>query len=323
MKRFLFFSLFLTFFFLKPVNAAEFFGGDQVVIPPERTIEGSIFAGGESVVIQGHIKGDVYCAGKEIVISGEVEGDVLCGGQKITLEGNVHGDARVGGQLISFSGNIDGNITTGGQTVSLLETASISGELVAAAQNMRIWGDVKQGVTGWAEKTDIYGNIGKNVDINTETLNITETASIAGTITRREPSKKIDQPKQNRLPQRWNGGAYIIISLLTGGLLLLVSREKMLWLLGAFESRWVNIFGWGLLASIGIPIALILVAITIIGIPFSLIGVFLFALLYFVGRSLIALWVGKKVAERFLQKNNLSHGWWLVLGVFVHLVASG
>jgi cytoskeletal protein CcmA (bactofilin family) len=292
-----FIHLFLLFFFVfflpltQHVSAAEFFEGETITVPYNKVIEGSIFAGGRSILIQGEVKGDVYCAGKEVIVSGTIGGDLICGGQTIIVEGIVKGNTRVAAQIVDISGSVGHNVTSMGQTVTFQENASVAGEIVTAAQSLRMRGRTEKDLTGWVESSDIRGGVGGNIDLHSESLTIGNTASVGGNLTyvsssvaTIEQNAKIlgqtnhtvpsSPPQKNvtnstLMPHRWNGGAYIIFSLILGGILLFFFKEKIMTHIERIEMQWLQTFGWGIIACISIPILLLLLAITLIGIPFN------------------------------------------------------
>lgn len=73
---------------------------DRVVVAADHTHEGSLYATGEQIVVDGIVKGDLYCAGRELIVSGTVEGDVLCAVQSATINGSVGQAIRLAGAKV-------------------------------------------------------------------------------------------------------------------------------------------------------------------------------------------------------------------------------
>ena len=63
-----------------PAHAAEFRGGEDTVrIGANETIDGDLFVGGTTIIIEGTVNGDVLAAGTTITIRGTVNGSVNAG----------------------------------------------------------------------------------------------------------------------------------------------------------------------------------------------------------------------------------------------------
>ena len=71
--------------------AADFRGGDYIVIDADEVIDDDLFITANRVEVEGTVKGDLFVTGQEVVINGQVEGSLLVTGQTLDINGNVKG----------------------------------------------------------------------------------------------------------------------------------------------------------------------------------------------------------------------------------------
>ena len=85
-----------------PLGAADFRGGDEVVVAADEVIDDDLYAAGETIRIEGTVRGDVIAAGQQVVISGTVEGDLMACGQAVVVTGRVGDDIRMAGMALQL-----------------------------------------------------------------------------------------------------------------------------------------------------------------------------------------------------------------------------
>ncbi|MFC5971761.1 polymer-forming cytoskeletal protein [Halomarina salina] len=239
--------------------AAETRSGGSVVVGENEVVNDDlqVFAG--SVVIRGTINGDVEGAAGTVRIEGTVNGDVNVGAGTVELaEGAVvDGSLNAGAGDVVIAGTVRGDANVGGDTVRLLDTAVVGGDLSYDGELVRADGAV---VAGTVTATD--GGVGP-VDFGP----LAPVFAFYG----------------------------LLASLLLGAVLLLVfprtaDRVSATALAEPFRSG-----GTGLLTLVGIPLVLVLFAVTIIGIPITIVGALLFAVVAWVatvyGRLALGNWL--------------------------------
>lgn len=93
---------------------------------------------GSTVTVSAGIGGDVYGAGALIDIDAEVGGDATLTGQTVRLNAPINGDVRIGAASITINAPIRGNALLGGETVTL--NSVITGDVTVGAGEL-IYGD--------------------------------------------------------------------------------------------------------------------------------------------------------------------------------------
>lgn len=153
---------------------------DKVLVATDEVHQGSLYAAGEQIVVDGTVEGDLYCAGRELILNGTVEGDVLCAVQSAAINGDVGQDIRLAGQYANINSEVAGSVTFFGQDIKLFSEGSIGGDLNGAAQHIMLSGPVERSVFIGGQKLTLQSAIGGNVDAAIEQVDIMSGASVAG-----------------------------------------------------------------------------------------------------------------------------------------------
>lgn len=154
----------------------------DVVVDKDAVHNGSYYAGGQNIIINGTINGDLYCAGQTVKVNGTVNGDVICGAQKIIINGTVKQDVRSAGQLITIAGQVGGSVSAFGQDITVSKNATIGGDLNGAGQTFTIDGIVGRDVAVAGSELAIDGLVKGNVNGSFETVSLTSKPAIMGSL---------------------------------------------------------------------------------------------------------------------------------------------
>ncbi len=280
---------------LAPVAAFEARQGESVTVPKGTTIQGSLAVAGNAITIDGTVNGDLYCGGQTIVVRGNVNGDIICAGQTLTVSGTVSGNIRAAGQLIEVAGPVKRNITAAGQTITITPGAVISGEVLAAGktvilgEGVRITGDLTYMSVG--ELTEATG------------------AAVGGKITHFVPKKddwKKPVVKRDWMPRQkpWptNAVGSIIFYLIVGAIAVLIGPTYAVRVTEKIQRRPFVAGFIGFLSFLVVPMVVIMMAMTLIGIPLAMIVGFIFGLMLLMSRVYVSLIAGEKTVAFFGRK---------------------
>ena len=92
-------------------------------------------------------------------------------------------------------------------------------------------------------------------------------------------------------------GVGLVINLLLGGVLVAVSPGYAAAKVDEFRSDPGETVVWGLIVGIGVPIALVLLALTLIGLLITIPGLFVLAALGIVGSAVVVVLIGSAVTD--------------------------
>lgn len=292
------------------------------------TINDDLYIAGGNVIVDGNIFGDLIVAGGNVIIRGNVSQDIMATGGEISIVGNVGDDVRVAGGNLKISGHIaDDLIVIGGQAT---QENTVGGDVVFAVGQFTNSGNIGGNLTGSGEAVIINGKINKNVDIATSDLKLGNNATINGKLKYTSPTKTTISNEVNP-----NNVTYVhatesqegfslfwwIIKYLA--LLLLSLVMFLLWPKAILVAKNIPInplkaFLIGIGLTIGLFIIAFILMITIIGIPLSMVILFLTFLGLYVARVFSALWIGETIFRTMNKESKLYIE--LVVGLFVLLI---
>lgn len=101
----------------RPVNAAEFHFKDYT-LNQDQTVADDLYITNSYTEINGLVQGDLFVAATDVKITGTITGDVYVVGSNITFTGNTYGNLVAVGNDISVQGIIKANAYTIGSTVT-------------------------------------------------------------------------------------------------------------------------------------------------------------------------------------------------------------
>lgn len=241
--------------------------GGTVVVEAGETVD-SLEAFGGTVVVSGAVTGDVSAVGGDVRVgeTGEVRGDLEAAGGSVTIAGTVDGDvdAAAGSLTITDDGTVGGTLMAGAGTATIDGTidgdAQIGADTIQLGDDASIAGDLRYDGTLEGDTDVVEGELEE------------------------DPALGVDGAPMIGPLASWVFAAYVLAAnLLVGALLLALFPRFSDGVAGhvAGEPLRSGLAGVGVL--LGIPVVLIMLAISVIGIPLSLFGGLLFALVLWIG----------------------------------------
>lgn len=291
-------AIILALFLVSPSSAVQIESGDMVSIPSGTTIKGPLFVSGNNIIINADVVGDVFAAGQSVVVNGNVDGDVIAAANSVRINGNIQGDIRVAANTIELTGQLDGSMTGAANSIGLTEGAKIRSDVILFGNTVEIFAPIEGQVLGSAKQMHINAPVNGEVRIwGVENLIIGSSTMMGGKLTYRSanqaqiaPQAKIGEvtrltprvsPEQRVAEEGFSWFA-ILLWLTTGVLLwgfvyllfpaLLPQMGKL-----AENEPWPTL-GWGFLALLLMPLAVLILMITVIGIPIAFMLLFVYVI---------------------------------------------
>lgn len=273
-------------------------------------------AAGTIVVEEGETVDSIEAVGTTIVVRGTVTGDVsgAAADVQVAESGRIGGNLQVAAATIRVDGSVDGNVNAAGATVEIGETATIGGNLEVGASYALIDGAVAGDVRAGAETLELGPNadVGGEFRYDAATFTQDPDAAVAGGVVQDPDIQGPTGPDfQPFVLPSWVGVVYgLFASLLLGVVLLAVFPRFSSGVASRVAEEPLKSGGVGLLTLVAVPILLVLVAITIIGIPLTILGAIAFGITVWVGSVYGQYAVGAWVLNRLDSDNR-----WLALVV--------
>ncbi|MBN2087647.1 polymer-forming cytoskeletal protein [Candidatus Peregrinibacteria bacterium] len=322
MKKFVLILLFSLLVFPSITSAASFKAGEEVFVDEE--INEDAYIAGGTVRVSENINGDLMLGGGRILINSNVSQDLTVGGGDMVINGEVGDDMRVGGGNIVINSIIKDDLFVGAGNVNLSDTSFVGGDLIFGGGNVFLDGGVNGNIVGAGGNININGEVIGNVKIfNAEKITFGPNAKIKGSLEYRSTKEaKIEegvveggvifnQIKREATVKnaKWMAGGILagysifslLASLLLGLVILLMYRTYSISVTKtAYKSPFKSL-GIGLLALIIVPISVLILFVTVIGLPLAFITLLSWIILLMLGKvfaSMIIGWQLIKVKEK-------------------------
>lgn len=330
--------LFVFPFLARPVFANELLASGQI-------IEADYIRTGNTIQIDGEIKGDAFLAGGLVTVNGKIDGDLFVLAGKVNINGEVGNSVRVLAGDVTINSGVNRNLLVICGNCVVTKQAAIGGSLIMAGGN----GEISAPKVGKG-----FRFLGSRLFLNSEVANeafvvadkeflLGPLASISGNLKYTGNSEAVMEPGstvggnisyqkqvQNENYPRFFGARTVIqsydkikpvteffkffVSALVGFLLLGLFPKGFEKAVRAIENRTYASLGWGILVALGIPVAALLLALTLIGIPVAILLALLGYVIWWGASYVAAFFLGRKI---MLTKFGERRGWALVLGLFI------
>ena len=289
----------------------------RVVLPADEVHEGWYFASGDQVIIQGTVNGDVYVAGGMVQVDGIVNGDLLAAGGAVVINGRVSDDVRAAGGNVECNGSVGKNVTVAGGNVRLSRGAEVGGGVLGAGGDIRIGGIVHEQVMLTGGEAEIEGDVGGDVRFAGGGITTLPGASIRGDLRARleNPDRAQIAPgtvkgsvelTTERKEARGTIMGYSVmhfwfkilwaLSLLVAAVVLILlfpraaeDTGRVIW-----EHPWWSLL-WGFVGIGVIPLAVVALCITVIGIPVGLMVLMLYFWALYLSQLALGIVFGQRV----------------------------
>ncbi len=324
---------FLSVLFLAPgaAEAARVSTGDSLTIGAGETVDGDLYLFGETVTISGTVLGDAVVFANEAIIDGSVTGSLLVFAQTVRISGDVGGTIRGGANTISFQGTSGRDLVMGANTISI--TGSIGQDFFGAANSSTVTGSVGRNIQAAMDRLVIDAPVGGDISAVVNDLIFSSRAMVDGKVTYTSENeatvnnqaviqgviKRLDPPDKAVFvsPTR-SAWSFIrpVLSLLAVALLLALLFPGLTGgTARTIKERPGLSIGSGALIVFVAPIAALILLITVIGIPISVLSMLLYIVLIYLTRVFAGYFLVLMALERFNKR--LHPVWTTLIGVLV------
>ena len=318
-------------------------GSTVVVAEPVRD---DLYVAGGTVEVNGEVDGDVVAAGGTVTLLGPVTGGILAAGGNVSIRGSVGRSIRAAAGSLIVGGPIGTDAVLAGGSVTIERGSEIGRDLVAAGGGVQVTGTVRRNAWLTGGAITIGGTIEGNVEAHADRVVLLPTARITGTLrySADQPLEiqsgaqvtgqvtRIGRPSRSwvmldpsaRLGFRFAGRILEALWLLALGLILVAITPRGL---RAVADRVRAQFGLSLLIGfilvVVVPVAAILLLITIVGIPLALVLMLLYVTTLYPGQVFVSAWLGDALGRRLGRGRGISPYLGVTVGVIVLVILVG
>lgn len=269
----------------------------SVTLPADRIIAAATVRLPERTV------GDLIAAGGRVEVSAPVDGDTVLAGGELRVSASLSRNVYVAGGRVQLDGEMGRNLRAAAGQVELGSSARLAGHAMIAAGDVSVRGPIKGSLNIAGGRVFIDSTVDGDVTVVAGRIELGPQARIGGTLRwrsqgelQRHPSAQVAGPIERLAPMPGSGGSAVgpsesghALGWLAGTWwtvgMMIVAAVVLAAVPGlAFEvaQTWRERAGTSLLAGfialVCIPVAVVILFITVIGAPLAL----LILLLYFV-----------------------------------------
>ncbi len=306
---------------------------EVVKVAATETVDDTLLASGNIVRVEGVINGDLLAFGGTVEVRGTVKGDLVSFAKRIVVSGTVEGNIFDLSNSLDLDGQLGHSLYGLMQSLRVNDRGHIGEGVVVGAGDVALEGEVNRSVTLYAGNADVSGSVGRELSMAGDNLTLTNTARIGGNLSARVRDLKnvhiadgaaITGTRDIHLRVRENRfthpifyfftAVWLAAAMLVGWLILILFPGFFQASAHAVGAGWRSL-GLGIAVLAGVPVAMIILAITLVGIPASL----MLLMAYLAAIYLAKIWVGAFLGQILLKPAGATKSDWM-LGLLLGLL---
>lgn len=285
--------------------------GNSITI--DGPVYGDIYCAGGTVTVNDSVYGDLVVAGGNVYLRGMVLDDVRAAGGTLTVSGSIAGDLLIAGGTVYVepAATIGGDLALSGGTATL--GSHITGSVQASGGTVVVNGAIDKSLTFNGGELTLNGVVNGAASIAATKLTIGNSATLKGNVRYWTDKGEVDfgSALQNGAIATFDpnmcthferpDAKYLGFASIIGVLWYLIASAILIWLLQwlfakplqkaaeTAQAAPMRALGYGFLYFAAVPVGIVLLLITIVGIPVGLIGLFLYILFFALANVITAL----------------------------------
>ncbi|MDJ0853261.1 MAG: zf-HC2 domain-containing protein [Myxococcota bacterium] len=283
--------------------------------------DGTLFAHGDNVTIDGVVEGDLLAFTRRLVVRGEVRGNVIALARDSEFTGEVTGTLHVASRLVRIVGRVGGNLYAfGAEGLEIEPDAHIGRDVAAGGEEVYVEGSVGRDLFVGGDRVELRGHVTRNVHAWAESLGLLAGSSVGGDVdavlprgqeieiadgarVAGESSSRVLEHRRDRGFAKLADPHFYGWLALHVGAAFVVGMVLHLVLPGLFGGHlettgaFFRSLGLGFAVAVLVPIGLAAVAMTLIGVPLALMGAALYLAGLYVSIVLVAFLIGRSVVH--------------------------
>ncbi len=316
-----------------PTFALERRHGEFVTVPASETVDDTLVVVGNTLRVEGVVNGDLLAFGRTVEVRGTIKGDLVSFAKRVVVSGTVEGRVYDFSQSLDLDGQLGHSIYGWVQSLRVDDRGHVGDSIVVGGDEFSLEGEVKRSVNVYAGNADVSGSIGRDLTMAGGSLTLTNTARVGGNVCarvrqlknahiadgatiagKRDIQVRVRKSHFTRPRFYLHQTLWLAAAMLVGWLGLILFPAFFQATTQAVGSGWRSLgLGVGVLA--GVPVAIIVAAVTLVGLPVSL----MLLAVYLAAIYLAKVWVGAFLGRMLLKPVGATKRDWL-LGLLIGLL---
>jgi cytoskeletal protein CcmA (bactofilin family) len=289
-------------------------------LPAGEVHDGSLFASGQAVHIDGIVEGDLLVFARRLFVRGEVHGNVYALVAHAEITGVVTGSAHAVAHGVRVAGRVDESLYFAAESVDLAPVARVGRDASVVSEELNLEGAVTRDLFAQAERVELRGAVGRDVHVSSRVLALRDGARVGRDVEARLPqgtqpelasgavvagelrSHAREHGRPRGLARLAEPRFWIFLALHVGaGFAAGMVLHALL--PGLFAARletagaFFRTLGLGFAAVVLAPLALLFTALTLVGLPLALMGLALYLAALYASGLLVAFLVGRSLVQ--------------------------
>lgn len=301
-------------------TALEFRLDRDTRVAAGETTTGSLVVTGDEVDVDGTIAGDLVVAGKHVAVRGGVQGNLYVFARELDLEGRVAGSVHVIAGQVRIEGAVGGSLIAAAEELRLGESARVGRDAALAAHRCTIDGTIARDLILAGDRLDLGGTVERELQVLwAHRFALHDGSRVGGDLFVRLPRGGTFERAvgavvggEARTERVSPAGGYLahyamphfyailvlrLAAAFAFGLLLYTVAPQLFDIELPTGGRFVRFLAYGLLFAGATPVALVLLSLTLVGIPTAVLGLFLYATALYVASIVVGALVGRAVVR--------------------------
>lgn len=337
-------ALSVVFVLALPIQAMAFVprAGSTVVVTEQ--IRDDLYVAGGTVEVSGEVDGDVVAVGGTVTLGGPATGGILASGGNVTIRGRVGRSVRAAAGTLAVGGRIGTDAVLAGGNVTIERGAEVGRDLVVAGGSIQVSATVHRNAYLTGGSVTIAGTVDGNVEAQADEVVLLPTARIKGSlrysagrpieiqsgaqvggqvtrVARPSRSRSMLNPASRfgfRFAGRVIEGLWLLV---IGFILVAVAPRAVLRVKERVGGRFGMSLLTGFVLAVVVPFAVVLLLLTIVGIPLAFVVMCLYLATLYPGLIFVSAWLGDAIGRRLGRSQaGMSPYLAVTLGVLVLMI---
>ena len=284
------------------------------------TVSETLVCTGDVVTIDGRIDGDLVVAAERFSMHGTVTGNLYVFGGEVEINGAVEGTVVGIGKRVRLGARVDRGTMLVGDRINITDAARIARDVTLFGEGVKVEGAAARDVTFAGDWIEVRGEIGRDFHVlGSDRVELLDSARVGRDVRARLWGRSAEveqapgatvggevQVKQESLVREhylahYRHGSFYMMLLVGAaaafvfGLLIYLLDPRFFEADPPDARGFVRSLGVGFIVLLAGPVALILVGMTVVGIPVAVLGLFLLISAVYTSYVIVAGLVGQTV----------------------------